>query len=102
MNKFGLEEKYIKFLSKILCKYFSNNQAKFYIFGSRAKGTYKEYSDIDIAIDMSGTKIPDGLLSKISFEFENSTLPYEVDIVDLNSVSDNFRSLIVENLVEIN
>lgn len=36
-----------------------------------------------------------------NFDFENSTLPYEVDIVDLNTISENFKHLIYETLVEI-
>ncbi len=102
MNKFGLEEKYIGFLLEVLNKNIGNNQAKFYIFGSRAKGTYKEYSDIDIAIDFNGEKMPANVLANISFDFENSTLPYEVDVVDLNSISEKFKNLICSTLTELN
>lgn len=99
MNRFGLEEKYLIFLKSTLKKNLPDN-AKFYIFGSRAKGTYKDYSDIDIAID-SRKKISENTIQKISFEFEDSTLPYEVDVVDLNSVSDTFKSLITGDLIEL-
>lgn len=98
MNRFGLEEKYLNFLKSTLKKNLPDN-TKFYIFGSRAKGTYKDYSDIDIAIDNS-EKISEKILQKISFEFEDSTFPYEVDVVDSNSVSDNFKSLITGDLIE--
>jgi len=102
MNKFGLEDKYLSFLLEVLNKNILNNQVKFYIFGSRAKNTYKEYSDIDIAIDYDGRAVPQNILAKINFDFENSTLPYEVDVVDLNSISENFKSIISESLVKIN
>lgn len=100
MTNFGLEEKHLLFLKSTLKKYISDDNAKLYIFGSRAKGSHKEFSDIDIAID-THKKIPDDILLKIILEFEESTLPYEVDIVDLNSVSDNFKSLITSDLTEL-
>ena len=30
---------------------------------------------------------------------ENSTFPYEIDIVDLNTIKENFRNLIQDDLV---
>ena len=94
---FGLEERHLNFIKETLKKHISNADAKFYIFGSRAKGKYREYSDVDIAIDCpdltSATK------SKIELEFENSTFPYEVDIVDLNNINDSFRNLIQDDFI---
>ena len=43
---YGLSEEIIETL-KIIEK---NNNVRIYIFGSRARGDYKEYSDIDICI----------------------------------------------------
>lgn len=43
---YGLSEEIIETL-KIIEK---NNNVKIYIFGSRARGDYKKYSDIDICI----------------------------------------------------
>ena len=43
---YGLSEEIIETI-KIIEK---NNNVKIYIFGSRARGDYKEYSDIDICI----------------------------------------------------
>lgn len=101
MTNFGLETKYLEFLKTTLRNRFCDENIKFYIFGSRAKGTHKEYSDIDIAIDNQGEKIStDILLSAIS-EFENSTFPYEVDIIDLNSIEENFKLLITPDLIEL-
>ena len=33
--------------------------------------------------------------------FENSTFPYKVDIVDLNTINENFKNLIKNDLKEI-
>ncbi len=96
---FGLEDRHINFILKILRQNFSD--AKFYIFGSRAKNTYKEYSDIDIAVDFKGQKLSADILGRVLIEFQDSTLPYEVDVIDLNSIDDKFKSLIQESLVEL-
>ena len=96
---FGLEERHIHFIINILNKNI-NNIAKYYVFGSRSKGDYKEYSDIDIAID-SGERIQDSVMSAIMADFENSTLPYKVDVVDLNSVSEDFKNLIKDDLKKL-
>ena len=96
---FGLEERHLNFIKETLKKYITNSDAKFYIFGSRARGKFREYSDVDIAIDCpdltSTTK------SRLELEFENSTFPYEVDIVDLNNITETFKNIIKSDLVEL-
>lgn len=99
MDKFGLEEKYIKFLENILKENIKDDSAKFYIFGSRSKGNFAQYSDIDIAI--KSDMLSDEIKTKIELEFENSTLPYEVDIIDLNDISDKFKEFIKDDLKEL-
>lgn len=99
--KFGLEQRHLDFLKEILQKNISDNNAKFYIFGSRAKGTYKDYSDVDIAVKLPNKKLPTDILGKILLEFSDSTLPYEVDVIDLNSIDEKFKKLIADSLVEI-
>ena len=94
---FGLEDRHLNFIKETLKKYIPNPEAKFYIFGSRAIGKYREYSDVDIAIDSSD--LTPTMKSKLEIEFENSTFPYEVDIVDLNNIKESFINLIQDDLV---
>ena len=58
------------------------NIEKVLIFGSRAKGTYSEGSDIDLAA------VGDGLtfnqLMDINIQIEDLGLLYKVDVVDYN------------------
>lgn len=95
---FSLEKKYLDFILKTLNENIKN--AKFFVFGSRAKGNYKQYSDIDIAIQ-ADYEIPIDVLDKVRSIFNNSTLPIEVDIVDLNSIEDNFKNIIKDSLIEL-
>lgn len=97
---FGLEDIHVEFIKDMLKKHISSPDAKFYIFGSRAKGKYQEYSDVDIAIDFPELTLDKKL--KIESDFENSTFPYEVDIVDLNTIQENFKNIIKDDLVELN
>ena len=96
--KFGLEKRHLDFILQVLQK--NIPQAKFYIFGSRAKGNHKEYSDIDIAVKLEEETISADILGKILMEFSDSTLPYEVDVIDLNAIDDKFKNLINDSLVE--
>ena len=96
---FGLDDRHLDFVLSVLKRNISDVDAKFYIFGSRVKGTNKKYSDIDIAIDLNGKKLDTSILGKILIEFQDSTLPYEVDVVDLNSIDEKFRNLIKKDLV---
>lgn len=92
-----LDEKYIDFIKEVIGKYLQN--CKIYLFGSRAKNTAKKYSDIDIALDCQS--LNDKILLNIKNDFENSTLPYEVDVVDLNTISETFKTYIKNDLTEI-
>ena len=94
---FGLEDRHLNFIKETLKKHIPNTDAKFYIFGSRARGKYREYSDVDIAIDSSD--LTPAIKSRLELEFEDSTFPYEVDIVDLNNIKESFRNLINDDLV---
>ena len=74
----------------ILRSYLPNREI--WVFGSRANGAAKKYSDLDLAI--VGEPLPLELESRLADAFEESDLPIKVDIVDLNKVSPEFGALI--------
>lgn len=63
------------------------------------KEQQKKYSDIDIAL--KSPNLNENILLKIINDFENSTLPYEVDVLDLNNISETFRQHIEQDLTQI-
>ena len=65
MNNFGLSEKTIEIIKKLLSNYPQIKEVK--IFGSRAKGNYKPSSDIDLALFGN---IDDKLLRHIASELD--------------------------------
>ena len=92
-----LDIKYINFIKKDISKYLSNFEI--YLFGSRAKGTARKYSDIDIAI--LSDELTSDIKIKLEANFENSTLPYKIDIIDLKTISHEFKDLIKDSLIKI-
>ena len=68
-----------------------NYDVDVYLFGSWANGTQRRTSDIDVAIDPH-RPLPPGTLSMLRERFEESTIPYFVDVVDLSEVGEEFRA----------
>lgn len=70
----------------------------FYAFGSRTKGTQRKFSDLDICFM---DDIPGHVCSHIREDFEESNLPFTVDLVDLNRCDEKFLAQIKPDLVLI-
>lgn len=68
--------------------------AKVWVFGSRAGGKIKPYSDLDLAIQDSQ---PLSLLTlgHLKERFAESDLPFSADVVDLSCVSEEFKRFIL-------
>ncbi|PMB02682.1 hypothetical protein CEN49_25010 [Fischerella thermalis CCMEE 5273] len=67
-----------------------------YLFGSWARNEEKVSSDIDLAIDYSPGSLPPGTLANMRLAFEESTIPYQVDLVDLTKVDEEFRQHVLK------
>ena len=59
-------------------------------FGSRADWTSKDSSDLDLALEGAGP-LDTGMVMALELAFEDSLLPFRVDVVDLLSVNEGFR-----------
>ncbi|MBI5147959.1 MAG: nucleotidyltransferase domain-containing protein [Parcubacteria group bacterium] len=68
---------------------------KIYIFGSWAKGSALETSDLDIGI-LGDAAIDVGIMDKIIKETEIIPTLRSVDVVDLQAKSDDFRNDVLE------
>lgn len=67
--------------------------AAVWAFGSRTLGTARPYSDLDLAID-AGRPLTLAEQAELAAAFEDSALPWRVDIIDWTMTSDTFRRLI--------
>jgi len=70
------------------------------VFGSRAHGGARRYSDLDLALEWHR---PLGLvlLSELAEALSESDLPFKVDIVDLATVTPGFRARIAADAVPL-
>lgn len=62
-------------------------------FGSRVSGTTKNYSDLDLAVVGSG-KLNGDTLSHLKEAFEESDLPFRIDVLDWHATSPEFQKVI--------
>ncbi|MCY4583996.1 MAG: restriction endonuclease subunit S [Chloroflexi bacterium] len=73
---------------------------KVWVFGSRANWTTKDSSDLDLAIEGEGN-LSHHVLGALRDAFEDSTLPYTVDVVDLNRIGESFRQIVESQQVPL-
>lgn len=76
--KFGLTQETYNLIKEVIK---NNPKYKFKIFGSRAKGTYKKTSDIDIAVFENVNKEDE---FKIRNELDELEIIYKIDLVFIN------------------
>ena len=72
-----------------------------YLFGSWARREAASYSDIDIAVDWPHP-LPQGFLSQLRERFEESTIPYRVEVVDLRRTDPAFRQRVIREGIRWN
>ena len=68
--------------------------AKIYLFGSRARGSHGEGSDIDLGLD-DEKSIEAGILLDLYSDINDSTIPVGVDLVDINTASHELKNEIL-------
>ncbi len=66
---------------------------KVWVFGSRATWTTKDSSDLDLAVE-GDASLDHGVMVGLEIAFEESDLPYTVDVVDLNLVDARFKQIV--------
>ena len=80
---FGLTEKTIETVQGILAKHPKISKAMLY--GSRAKGTYRNGSDVDLTL--KGEELTASNAWGIATAFEDTSLPYSFDISIFDEIS---------------
>ena len=83
------EDRYLNETRKIVSRALAGHRVRVYLFGSRARGAPVTSSDCDIGIDPL-EKLPNGLLSRIREQLEESSVPYAVELVDLSQTAPEF------------
>ena len=78
--KYGLTDRSYQKIKEVVDKY---SNYEFIVFGSRARGDYKNGSDLDLAVK---GEIDKEQYHKILNSFDLLDIPYMVDIVFINKV----------------
>jgi predicted nucleotidyltransferase len=75
-------ERAIERLRGMVLAALGGHDGEVWLFGSCAHGEARQHSDIDIAI-LPLDQLPSGFFAELAADFEESTIPYDVDLVDL-------------------
>jgi predicted nucleotidyltransferase len=70
------------------------------VFGSRATGRARRYSDLDLAID-AGRRLMLDESAGLAEAFSESDLPFRVDLVDWHDVDDRWRRTVTAERVAL-
>ena len=68
-----------------------NEKVKIFLFGSRARGDNFTVSDVDIGY-IPKDNFDDKKITFLKEKIENSTIPYKVEVVNFNNVSEDFKN----------
>jgi len=82
---YGLKSETIERLNNVFWKHKQVDEV--ILYGSRAKGSYAEGSDIDLTL--KGDNLDPEIVQKISLEIEDLLLPWMVDLSIFNSIDNN-------------
>ncbi|MBM4222973.1 MAG: nucleotidyltransferase domain-containing protein [Gammaproteobacteria bacterium] len=89
-----MDDKHFNILKNIFEKY----NYHFYAFGSRVLGNHKKYSDIDIFFCEN---IPQKIIYSLEEEFEESDLPFKVDLIDYQKCDADFQTIMTRSYIQI-
>lgn len=83
--RYGLPEATIERIGRVLARHPQVEEA--ILYGSRAKGTYKNGSDIDLTL-RGGADLTLPVLYRIADELDDLLLPYRIDLSIFANIND--------------
>jgi len=95
LSKFGVSEEQYNWIKKILKTYLPGTRV--FVFGSRARGDHKKYSDLDLAIESAET-IQKKTWSELQEQFSESSIPFKIDLVEMSKIEPDFKKAIQGDL----
>jgi predicted nucleotidyltransferase len=85
------ENKYLSLLKKIIMDETQHDASTIFLFGSRASGRERFGSDYDIGITGMDKNTFEKMKYSILDKIEDSIIPWKTDIVNFDTVTENFR-----------
>ncbi len=90
--------KHLEMVLALLSNYLPGCEVR--VFGSRFSGAAKPYSDLDLAV-VGQNRLDGRVLAELKEAFQESELPFRVDLLDWNAISDEFRAVIEKSGYEV-
>ena len=100
MGVIDIEQKHAKQVQAILERHVPQG-VKVYAFGSRAKfEASKPFADLDLCL-RGEDKLASRVLYALKDAFDESMLPYRVDVLDWHGIAESFRNRIEKDFVKV-
>lgn len=87
----NISPEHLETIKRILAEFASGCEVR--AFGSRINGKSNDHSDLDLAV-FGRDKLERRTKVLLKEAFEESNLPFRVDVVDYNAISDEFRAMV--------
>ncbi|MGA9751820.1 MAG: nucleotidyltransferase domain-containing protein [Acidobacteriota bacterium] len=79
---------------RITLRFLTGTGVRATLYGSRARGEPRSFSDIDLALSAGDRPVPGSLMARLSEAFEESRIPFRIDLLDLSSAGPALREAI--------
>jgi len=96
-----LDRQTIEKVKQITFSHIDPQKYKVFIFGSWATKTARRFSDIDIGIS-GDEQVPLEKLTLLQDAFEDSDIPYTVDVVPFYKTSLRFKEVALQHVISLN
>ncbi len=93
------ENKYLAQLKKIVLDEFKDENVRIVLFGSRARGDFARFSDVDVGIIPLKPLRNQQKLSEVQERVDDSNIPYKVEIVNLLNTRKEFRNQALKSTI---
>lgn len=87
MQEVRTKNRYLQRIYEFILLYMQDEPVQVFLFGSWAKGMERHSSDVDIAIQYLKNYNP-GKIVSLREALEESTIPYQVDVVDMQNAAE--------------
>ena len=99
MTPIDIRADHLRIVHDVLARHLPDG-VRVWVFGSRATWATKDSSDLDLALEGDG-EIAARSLAALESAFEDSELPYAVDVVDVKRIGEPFREIVVQQRVAL-
>ncbi|RKD20447.1 hypothetical protein BCY91_02190 [Pelobium manganitolerans] len=88
---------YLKIVKEIILKRVPLRDYSVFLFGSRARATNHDKSDIDVGV-WGNAPLSKFLKSDLQDELDESIVPYKIDVIDFYKASDEFKAQALQKI----